>query len=104
MVNGEWRMVIRKEVSYHHSLFTVHSPLHFPEHEVLEEGVVRGEAGDGEAGEAVAEAALEDEAACEGGRGGRCDAERRGASAGLEHLARGQRRVAFADHAVVVRG
>ena len=35
---------------------------------------------------------------------GRGDAQRRGAPPGLEHLARGERGVALADHAVVVCG
>src|SRR5438270_7341163 len=91
-------------ITYHSSLITYHLLLHFPKHQVFQEGVVRGEARDGEAGEAVAEAALEDEAAREGGGRGRGDAERRGAPPGLEHLARGQGRVALADHPVVVGG
>src|SRR5215204_2799030 len=86
----------------HGSRFT--AVLHFPEHEVFEEGVVRGEACDGKTGKAVAEAALEEKAAREGRRAGRGDAQRRGAPAGLEHLTCGQRSVALADHAVVMRG
>src|SRR5215210_9238495 len=101
MDDGRWTMARAFIV---HRLSSIVRVLHFPQHDVFEKGVVRGEACDGEAGEAVAEAALEDEAAREGRRGGRGDAERRSAAARLEHLSRGQRRVTLADHAVVVRG
>src|SRR5579883_263028 len=63
-----------------------------------------GEACDGESGESVAEAAFEEKAAYEGGRRGGVDFERRGAATLLEHLTRGERSVARADHLVMMRG
>src|ERR1700755_605823 len=66
--------------------------------------MVGGEACDGETGEAVAEAAFEDEAAYECGGRGRGDFESRRASARFEQLSRGERGVALAYHSVVVRG
>src|SRR2546423_1637516 len=91
-------------LSCHGLRFTVHVFLHFPEQQVLQKSVVRGETRDGESGESVAEAALEDEAAREGRGACERDAQRRRAPARLEHLARGQGRVALADHSMVVRG
>ena len=66
--------------------------------------MVCGEARDGEPGEAVAEAAFEDEAAYERGGRGRGDFKGGSAPARFEHLSRGEGRVALAYHSVVVRG
>src|SRR3954470_20132748 len=63
---------------------------------------MRGEAGDGESGEAVTKTALEDVAADEGSWACRCDMKRRGALAGLEHLAGCERRIPLTDHAVMI--
>lgn len=62
--------------------------LHFPEQQVLEKGMMGGEAGDGKSGEAVTKAAFEKVAAGKGGWRSRRDAERGGAASLLEHLAR----------------
>src|SRR5947209_16377166 len=65
---------------------------------------MRGEGGDAEAGQAVAPTALENEVADERGRPDRGDLQGRRAPALLEHLARGERRVTLADHAMMMRG
>lgn len=66
--------------------------------------VVSSKARDCESGQAVAEAALEDEAAREGGGRGESDFEGRRAASGLEHLARREWSISLADHTVVMRG
>jgi hypothetical protein len=71
-VNRDKRKSLSSLVTVHGLRFTFF--LHFPEHEVFQKRVVGGEARDGEAGETVAEAAFEDEAADKGRRGGRGDA------------------------------
>src|SRR2546423_7166124 len=63
--------------------------LQFPQHQVFQKDVMRGEGGDAEAGEAVAPAAFENVVAYERGRPDRRDLERCRASPLLEHLARG---------------
>src|SRR5437764_2833328 len=78
--------------------------LQFPEHQIFQKCVMRGEGGDAEAGQAVAPTALEDEVANESGRPDRSDLQGRRAPALLEHLAGGERRVTLADHAMMMRG
>src|SRR5205085_4327097 len=100
MTSDELRQVVLL-VTCHLSLVTVF--LQFPQHQIFQKDVMRGEGGDAEAGQTVAPTALEDEVADERGRPDCGDLPRRRAPALLEHLARGERRIAFTDHAMMMR-
>lgn len=70
---------------------------------MFQKGMVRGEARDGESGEAIAKAAFEDETAHERRGSSESYLERGGAPSCLEHLSCSEGSVSLADHAVVVR-
>src|ERR1041384_5113313 len=77
--------------------------LHLPKQQIFQKTMMRSEGGDAEAGQPVAPTAFEYKVANEGGRPYGHHFPRRRAPALLEQLARGERRITLADHAMMLR-
>src|SRR6266550_6659475 len=76
--------------------------LQLPQLQVLQESVMGGEGSDAKTGEPIAKAAFQNKIADKGGGTNRCDLQRRSPLPLFQHLARAQRRVSLADHAVML--
>src|ERR1043165_7770079 len=78
--------------------------LFFPKHQVLQKRMVRCEARNRKPGKAVTYPALQDQAANKRRWPSRSHTKHRGATALFKHLPRSERRIALANHAVMMRG
>src|SRR5688500_2895757 len=102
MGNDQWKIfhftfVIRR---FNLGAYCLLLPLFLPEHQVLQEVVVAGEARDAETCEAVAKTPLQNEAANKPERRSSGNAQARCSASLFEHLQCGQRRIPFTDHAM----
>ena len=76
--------------------------LYFPKHEMLQEIVMGGNAGDAEARQTIKKSSFQLIAAKKGNRSSRYNLQRRSTFSFLEHLRCRERRISFSDHPVML--